>query len=438
MRLIENRKTISTQLAELVTVSLCISVILFSIIHIIGNQVVYRYLDKSDYVNKKNEFYSEKLQKYVNHNNIKVTEAEILDRWVKKQEILWLEIYDDKKWIYTSNHPFEGKTANTDYPDGWKSYLMTFADGQFEVGFYGNYTYKFFYYSLTLELLICFAVFFGIVMCGIRKMIVCVQTLKDEINILEGGNLEYKVSVKGNNEIMELANSVECLRKSILSQFKKEEELKSLNNKIITELSHDIRTPLTTIMIYQAAIEHKKYRNEDQLLQYIKKIGDQLEHMNYLIDAVFEYSVDRMQDDDEVIFKGSFKNTFYEVILGFKQILAESNFNVLDEIKWYTGNVCVYSEDINRIINNILSNILKYADKKSPVRIRSLHEGECKGFVFENEILHMDDDKKAKISNHIGIANIKAMMEKNGGHCSICRKNNKFSIAVLFRTEKKI
>ena len=228
------------------------------------------------------------------------------------------------------------------------------------------------------------------------------------------------------------------MRKSILSQFKKEEELKSLNNKIITELSHDIRTPLTTIMIYQAAIEHKKYRNEDQLLQYIKKIGDQLEHMNYLIDAVFEYSVDRMQDDDEVIFKGSFKNTFYEVILGFKQILAESNFNVLDEIKWYTGNVCVYSEDINRIINNILSNILKYADKKSPVRIRSLHEGECKGFVFENEILHMDDDKKAKISNHIGIANIKAMMEKNGGHCSICRKNNKFSIAVLFRTEKKI
>ena len=117
MRLIENRKTISTQLAALVTVSLCISVILFSIIHIIGNQVVYRYLDKSDYVNKKNEFYSEKLQKYVNHNNIKVTEAEILDRWVKKQEILWLEIYDDKKWIYTSNHPFEGKTANTDYPD---------------------------------------------------------------------------------------------------------------------------------------------------------------------------------------------------------------------------------------------------------------------------------------------------------------------------------
>ena len=136
MRLIENRKTISTQLAALVTVSLCISVILFSIIHIIGNQVVYRYLDKSDYVNKKNEFYSEKLQKYVNHNNIKVTEAEIFDRWVKKQEILWLEIYDDKKWIYTSNHPFEGKTANTDYPDGWKSYLMTFADGQFEVGFY--------------------------------------------------------------------------------------------------------------------------------------------------------------------------------------------------------------------------------------------------------------------------------------------------------------
>ena len=56
----------------------------------------------------------------------------------------------------------------------------------------------------------------------------------------------------------------------------KKEKIVQVNQRMITEMSHDLRTPLTTVMIYTEILKNKKYKDEEQKLRYIDKISQKL------------------------------------------------------------------------------------------------------------------------------------------------------------------
>ena len=59
------------------------------------------------------------------------------------------------------------------------------------------YSYQYYNYAVIAELLLSFALFVGIVMLGIRYKIRYIRKLSSEIEILEGGDLDYEITVKG-------------------------------------------------------------------------------------------------------------------------------------------------------------------------------------------------------------------------------------------------
>jgi len=73
--------------------------------------------------------------------------------------------------------------------------------------------------------------------------------LSKEIQILEGGSLEYAITVKGKDELSKLAEGIEGMRKSFKRMIRKETEIVRENQKIVTEMSHDLRTPITSVML---------------------------------------------------------------------------------------------------------------------------------------------------------------------------------------------
>ena len=261
MRLISNRKTLAGQLAILIALAFAISAALFITADRISTKAIGKYLEASSYVERQNDMYAEKLQEFVTENDISSTDRKALGEWTREQKRIWFEIYQDNSWIYESGGPFKGESVESDLSDETHARKIVFADGTFDVYFAGNYTYQFYYRALIAELDVCFAIFFFIVMAGVSRMIKYVRKLKEEIEILEGGNLEYEVTVKGRNELAALGESIDAFRKSILHQFEKEEELKELNSRMVTDMSHDIRTPLSAVMIYTEAIKHGKYEN---------------------------------------------------------------------------------------------------------------------------------------------------------------------------------
>lgn len=444
MRLISNRKTLAGQLAILIALAFAIAAALFISSDRISTKAIGKYLEASSYVERQNDMYAEKLQEFVTENGISSTDGEELGKWTREQKRIWFEIYKGTSWIYTSIGPFEGESTESDYAGEMHGYKVEFEDGTFDVEMYGNYTYQFYYHALIAELDVCFAIFFFIVMAGVSRMIKYVRKLKDDIEILEGGNLEYEVTVKGRNELAALGESIDAFRESILQQFEKEEELKALNSRMITDMSHDIRTPLTAVMIYTEAIKHGKYESEEQLMHYVDRIDDKLHRIKYLTDRIFEYSLEKDTAELPAVEEDTFENTFSEALSGMVEYLEQRGFCTDVSIEWYEMQVSVYSEDLDRILNNIVSNIVKYADVARPVRIKSVSQDGYAGFVFENAVAGSADDPGcgtmpssgsggAVESSSIGLRSIMKLMERAGGICDIKQDSEMFGITVMFR-----
>ena len=444
MRLISNRKTLAGQLAILIALAFAIAAALFITADRISTKAIGKYLEASSYVERQNDMYAEKLQEFVTENGISSTDRKALGEWTREQKRIWFEIYKGRSWIYTSIGPFEGESTESDYTDEIHDYKVEFEDGTFDVEMYGNYTYQFYYHALIAELDVCFAIFFFIVMAGVSRMIKYVRKLKEEIEILEGGNLEYEVTVKGRNELAALGESIDAFRESILQQFEKEEELKALNSRMITDMSHDIRTPLTAVMIYTEAIKHGKYESEEQLMHYVNRIDDKLHSIKYLTDRIFEYSLEKDTAELPAVEKDTFENAFSEALSGMVEYLEQRGFCTEVSIEWYDMQVSVYSEDLDRILNNIVSNIVKYADAGRPVRIRSVSQDGYAGFVFENTVAGSVDDPGCGTmapscsggeveSSGIGLRSIMKLMERVGGLCDIKQDSETFGITVMFR-----
>lgn len=92
-------------------------------------------------------------------------------------------------------------------------------------------------------------IFLIIVLLGIRKSLRYLQTIHQEIHILEGGELDYEMTVKGHDELAMSAKSIEDLRKSFLDKLQAIDELQEESRSLVTEMSHDMRTPLTSLMM---------------------------------------------------------------------------------------------------------------------------------------------------------------------------------------------
>lgn len=127
---------------------------------------------------------------------------------------------------------------------------VTFADGKAGVGISGMYAYQFYNYALTAELAVCFFLFLAFVILGIRTKIRDILTLSREIEILEGGSLDYEITVKGKDEMGAQAEGLENMRLSFRSMIEREAAIVQENQKAVTEMSHDLRTPVTSILLY--------------------------------------------------------------------------------------------------------------------------------------------------------------------------------------------
>ena len=95
--------------------------------------------------------------------------------------------------------------------------------------------------------------------------------LSDEIAILEGGSLDYSITVKGKDELAMLAEGIENMRIAFQSLLNQEMEMMKENQRIVTEMSHDIRTPVTAIMLYSEILQKEQYKTEEQRKRVCRK-----------------------------------------------------------------------------------------------------------------------------------------------------------------------
>ena len=431
MRIMGKKNSIYIQLLRLLSVSAVISVIVFLSLNYAGEKALDRYYYNFDYEDKMNEKYVGKFQQYISEHDITSRDADKINHWMRKQKILSISIYKDGIQVFDSAYPnqelWEEEVAIADYE--WEVYYsVTFADGEAILSIMGVYAYQLYNYAQIAELLISFALYLLLVLGGIRRKIEYIMLLKDEIEILEGGSLDYKITVKGKDELSALAEGLENMRLSIHGLIESEAQMAHHNQQIVTEMSHDLRTPITSMMLYTEILKKGNYKNEDQLTEYIEKIDKKARRMKQLIDHLFEYSLVAKEENIRLEEPETFEELFYDLFSEICSYLEQKGFHVIFQVKWMKGKAQVSTNYVMRVMDNITSNIVKYAELTSPVIISSVYEGSMAGFLFENKVL---PEKDKTDSSGIGMQSVQSMMEKMNGACIIEQEGQKFRVKIL-------
>ncbi|NBI71978.1 HAMP domain-containing protein [Clostridiaceae bacterium] len=288
------------------------AVLLFLVLQSVGRIALDSYFSHSGYARKENYRRLKNLQSYIRENGISIGETDRIGEWVKKQEMVSVQIYEGEVLLYDSDYP-EGEelpvlSVSGNYEDYEDYHLIEFRDQTGYVYLTGYYSYQFHMYATIAEIVLCALVMIGAVMAEVHRLIRYICQLDREIQILETGNLEYEITVRGRDELASMARGLEGMRKSLREQMERREEALRLNGKLVTEVSHELRTPLTAIKVYVEVLQGNRNKDSEIVFQYLDKISAKVQELNDLADRISgqEDSEGRMVKDRLVEINGDF------------------------------------------------------------------------------------------------------------------------------------
>ena len=218
------------------------------------------------------------------------------------------------------------------------------------------------------------------------------------------------------NLTINLNNNLSELRGQKLQYKNGNQELK----KIITNISHDLRTPLTAIKGYVDLIEQEKLSNNQK--KYLKVIQKKSNELTELTGQLFEYT--KLMDIDVKIKKEGWciNEILEETLVSYYKIFKEQN--IIPNISICSTKVykIVNKISIIRVFENILSNVVKYSNGDLKVEMQ-----ENGTITFSNKATSLDETtvqkifdryfsvENAKESTGIGLSIAKQLVELNNG-----------------------
>lgn len=290
------------------------------------------------------------LQEYIIANQLASYDYPMLRLWLRRNHGIGL-IYSDAISMHTN-------------------YTLTFSDKKIEIYPYvvmDQYT-KFI--GMVAAILSCLTSLL-VLIPYVKKLVNDITQLSSDMNILASGNLEHKVSLSRHDELAILAQSINEMRISVSEQLKKESAAIKSNQELVTSLSHDLRTPLTKAIGYLEIIQHESDELPEKQQEYISRISKAIIQVKDRSDQLLKYSMDSMQPKDQhVQLDGS--KMLRQLFSDFTQYLESQGFIVDLQQDTPPFDMSIHPIDIERIFDNLASNIVKYADSQDPVTVRSV------------------------------------------------------------------
>lgn len=404
-------------------------------------QMIDNYQGNPDLIQCNNEKYIAKLQKYVTEQNISSRDSEKLDTWINNNRLIYLQIKKGNEWVYFSDIDIDEEDWEAYelgvYPQQ-RSYTVLFSDGEANVFIIGMYSYDKYMIALLIDIIMSCLLFLVFTMLGIRKKIQYINQLEQDIEILEGGDLAYEVHLRGNDELTNLARGLNAMRVSFKNQIEAVDCLTKTNQKMVTEISHDLRTPLTSVLLYAEILQSGKCDGQEEKQKYLEKIIRKVQHMKDLSDRLLRFSVSATEERYVPADYMPLQGGVYDELSDMCNYLEGQGLQVKAKLMWRKGQIYVNEEYLVRIFDNISSNILKYADGQTLVLIWDEFNSDEMCITFENACLAGYAHENSEENSYgIGIRNIKTMIREMGGDCEVMQNENLFRICLRFRYKQE-
>lgn len=115
-----------------------------------------------------------------------------------------------------------------------------------------------------------------------------VSLLVDNVEEMSKGNLDKKIEIKSRGDIDQVAQNINSIVEQLKDITVEERKAQQTKTDLITNVSHDLRTPLTSVIGYLNLIEEGRYKDEVELMYYVDIAYEKSLNLNILINDLFE------------------------------------------------------------------------------------------------------------------------------------------------------
>ncbi|MBW8452027.1 sensor histidine kinase [Lactobacillus paragasseri] len=190
----------------------------------------------------------------------------------------------------------------------------------------------------------------------------------EELHYIADGHFDHRIPFVVKTDLQKVIDSINALVDSTVASMEEESQIEQSKDDLITNVSHDIRTPLTSIIGYLGLLKSSEL-NEDQA-KYIKIAYDKALQMKALAEDLFEYTTLRSSTNNKLVLAPLHVNSMLEqVAAGFELEAEKKNitFNVVTRPR--DLGIDADAKMIVRMLNNLISNALKYGHGATEINL---------------------------------------------------------------------
>lgn len=427
----KNRITIlSKRLIKFTLIAISVGVLSFIIMSTTGIVFQDKIFDVEKRENLTRSLYEKSFKNYIQRENITLDKIEKLADWEREIDNAFIKVFYKGRIVYDSLY---GAVENgTESEEKIKNYKEA-TPFTIKIG-NENVDVLMFSYDDTIEKQIYavsviggFGIFIIVLLIMIEYKIRYVNRIRKDI-LLISENLDYEATVKGDDELTDVAIGINAMRRAVIKKIEDEKIAYKANTKLIKHLSHDIKTPMTSLIGY-LELANKFDSNDEKRKEYIDIAYNKALEITEIANKLMEHFTLHSGEMKMIIEVRSVKDAIIEPLKKQIREIEEKGGKVYKEIDENIGtSIGVNQVMVNSVFNNVFSNLIKYADLNKEISIKVYENHDCVNVLIKNykkEVYNVE-------SNNIGLKNCKMIMKAHRGYFKVIEEKNTFQVNIIF------
>ena len=275
-----------------------------------------------------------------------------------------------------------------------------------------------------------------------KDILTPLHELKKNTEEIIKGNYEQMSSYPKLDELGELYAVFDQMRLEIKQLVILQNEQEQNQKKLISSISHDVRTPLTTIKAYLDAISEGVCRNEDSLMSYIHIMQTNTEKMSRLIDDLFIHALKELGHIPIHLNEQYSRDVLTNILQPIQYYVQTTNIHFIKPAMIPNVLIQVDEGRLEQVISNLVTNALKHTSNGDTITITTYIENQTlyiqvidngngmlpeeMPFIFERYFRGHQPERESAIKNEgagLGLSICQHIMEEHYGSISFHSKH---------------
>lgn len=189
-----------------------------------------------------------------------------------------------------------------------------------------------------------------------------------ELHYIANGHFDHRINFRVRPELQRVVDSINSLVDSTVNSINEERAIEKSKDELITNVSHDIRTPLTSIIGYLGLLKTGISSKEDQQ-KYVDIAYTKAEQMKSLADDLFEYTTLKSTSTKLNLNELHIYSMLEQVAAGFELEAEKKGIDIEIEARPKNLTIQADAEKLVRVYNNLISNAFKYGTGATKIKL---------------------------------------------------------------------